>query len=222
MLPTTAHLDRLATPDAGGAVEVEESAGAIARGLFDDEVTVEHDGLQTRQQIVLAVDVRPAHLRATDQWIGEEVDELAQAIRLGNEVGVEDGEQFALGRLVSVLERAGFEASAIGAMNVVNIETLRGVFRDCGFGDADCFVSRVVEHLNLQLLARIVDCGNRFEQTIDDVQLVEEWKLNGDSRQFCFGESAAGPRDEFAITPEVDDLLDAISAVDGERAKIAK
>ena len=95
MLPATAHLDRLAAPDAGGAVEVEKAAGAIARGLFDDEMTVEHDRLQTRQQIVFAVDVRPAHLRATNQRIGEEVDELAQAVRLGNEVGVEDREQFA-------------------------------------------------------------------------------------------------------------------------------
>ena len=113
VLPATAHLDRLTTPDSGSAVEVEESARAIACGLFDDEVTVEHDGLQTRQKIVLAVDVRPAHLRAADHRIGEEVDELAQAVGLGNEVGIEDCEQFALGKLVSVLERAGFEASAI-------------------------------------------------------------------------------------------------------------
>ena len=141
VLPATAHLDRLAAPDTGRAVEVEESAGAIACGLFDDEVTVEHDGLQTRQKIVLAVDVRPAHLRAANQWIGEEVDELAQAVGLRNEVSIEDCEQFAFRKLVSVLERAGFEASAIGAMNVVDIKTLRSVFRDDRFSDSHCFVS---------------------------------------------------------------------------------
>ena len=72
----------------------------------------------------MAVDVRPAHLCATNHRIGEEVDQLAQAIGLGNEVGVEDREQFALGRLVAVFECAGFEAGAIRAMDVVNIETL--------------------------------------------------------------------------------------------------
>ena len=136
VLPAAAHLDRLATPDAGSAVEVEKAAGAIARGLFDDEMTVEHDRLQARQQVVIAVDVRPAHLRATDHRIGEEVDQLAQAIGLGNEVGVEDREQLALGKLVAVLERAGFETGAIGAMDVVNVETLRRILRDDRFGDA--------------------------------------------------------------------------------------
>jgi hypothetical protein len=79
--------------------------------------------------------VRPAHLRAADHRIGEEVDQLAQAIGLGNEVGVEDREQLALCRLVAVLERAGFESGAIGAMDVVDIETLLRVLRDDGFGD---------------------------------------------------------------------------------------
>src|SRR5262249_31504577 len=124
MLPAATHLDGLAAPDAGGAVEIEKSAGAIPCRLFDDEVTVEHDGLKTCQQIVLAVDVRPAHLRATDERVSKEVDELAQAVRLGNEVGVEDREQLAFRRLVAVLKRAGFEAGAIRAMDVMNVKTL--------------------------------------------------------------------------------------------------
>jgi hypothetical protein len=135
VLPAAARLDRLATPDAGGAVEVEKAAGAIARGLFDDEVPVEHDRLQTRQQVVTAVDVRPAHLRATDEWIGKEVDQLAEAIAFGDEVGVKDREQLALRGLVSVLECAGFETGAVHAMDVVNVETLSRILRDYGFRD---------------------------------------------------------------------------------------
>src|SRR5215472_12601150 len=61
VLPATAHFDGVSAPDAGGAIEIEEGAGAIAGGLFDDEVAVEHDGLQSRQQVVTAVDMRPAH-----------------------------------------------------------------------------------------------------------------------------------------------------------------
>jgi hypothetical protein len=101
----------------------------------------------------------------------------------------------------------------------VNVEALFRILRHDGFGDAHCFVSRIVEHLYLELLARVVDRRNGFEQALDDVQLVEEWKLDGDRGQLSFGKIRAGSRDEVFITPEVDDLLDTVRAVDGERAE---
>src|SRR5215208_3256211 len=163
--------------------------------------------------------MRPAHLRTTNHWIGEEVDELAQAIGLRNKVGVEDREQLTLGKLVAVLQRSGFESGAIGAVNVVDIKTLRRILRHDCFCDLDCLIGRIVENLDLQLVMRIVDCGHGFEQTIYHVELIKEWKLDRNSRQLRLGKSSAGMRDELAITPEVDDLLDAIRAIDGERAK---
>src|ERR1700682_1056403 len=74
VLPAAAHIDRVAPPDTSSTVEVEETTGAIACGLLDYEVAVEHDRLQASQKIVFTVDMRPAHLRTTDQRIGEEVD----------------------------------------------------------------------------------------------------------------------------------------------------
>src|SRR6266566_8440009 len=53
MLPATAHVNRGAPPDAGRAVEIEEAAGAIARRLLDNEMSVQHDRLQASQQVVL-------------------------------------------------------------------------------------------------------------------------------------------------------------------------
>ena len=73
--------------------------------------------------------------------------------------------------------------------------------------------------MNLQLFARVVDRGNCLEQSIDDVQFVEEWKLDRDYRQLMLSIPRARLRDEFAIAPEVDDLLDAIRAVDRERGE---
>src|ERR1043166_2296642 len=104
-------------------------------------------------------------------------------------------------------------------MDVVDIETLRRVLRDYCLRNSHGFVSRIVKHLNLELLAWIVERSHDFQQTIDDVQLVEEWKLDRDHRQLCFLVFAAGFRQEFTITPEVDHLLDAIRAVHGERAE---
>src|SRR5689334_22301920 len=182
-------------------------------------MTVEHDRLQTGQQVVIAVDVRPAHLRAADHRIGEEVDQLAQAIRLRNKVGVEDREQLAFGKLVAVLERAGFETGAVVAMDVMNVETLILILRDDCFGDAHCFVSRVVEYLDLELLAWVVDRGYGFQQAVDHVQFVEEWKLDSDRGQLSLGKISAGCRHKIFVAPEVDDLLDAVRAVNGERAE---
>ena len=62
VLPAAAVDDRLAAPDARGAVEVEEAAGAVAPAVLEDEVAVEEDRLHLGEQRVVAVDVAPAHL----------------------------------------------------------------------------------------------------------------------------------------------------------------
>ena len=83
----------------------------------------------------------PAHLRATHDRVGKEVNQLAQAIGLGHEIRVKDCEQLALGVLVSVFECACLEAGAIVAMDVLNIETLFGVLRHHRFGDVYGLIS---------------------------------------------------------------------------------
>ncbi len=45
VLPSTGVDDTGAAPDSGGAVEIEPAPGGVACGVFDDEMTVEEDGL---------------------------------------------------------------------------------------------------------------------------------------------------------------------------------
>src|SRR6185436_963869 len=52
---------------------------------------------------------------------------------------------------------------------------------------------------------------------IHDVKFVKEWKLDRDVRQFVLCVARAGRGHEISITPEIDDLFETISAVDGER-----
>ena len=219
MLPAAAHLDRFAPPDAGRAVEVEKIAAAIAGGLLNHEMPVEHDCLQARQQIVGTVDVGPAHLGATHNWVGEVVDQLAQKIRLRHKVGVKNRNQISLRGLHPVLKRAGFEAGAVVAMDVMNVETLRRVSFNCSARDAHRLVRGIVEHLNLQTIARIVDLSYRLDQTLDDVHFVEERKLHGDVRQLTFRECAFRTGWKFAIAPEIGDLLDAINSIDRQNSQ---
>ena len=173
MLPTAAHLDRLASPDSCRAVEVEETSAAIARGLLDHKMPVQHDRLQTCQQIVRTVDVGPTHLGAADSSVGEVMDELAQEIRLRHKIGVEDRNQLALRRLHPILQRARFKAGAIVAMKVRNVETCARVVLDRRPRNVHGFVNRVIQHLDLQKFARIINLGHCPDQAFHDVHFVE-------------------------------------------------
>src|SRR5713226_4904354 len=222
VLPAAAHLNRFAPPDSRGAVEIKKVAAPVARRLFDHKMTVEHDRLQPSQKVVRTVDVRPAHLRAADNRVGEVMDQLAQEIRLGHKVGIEDRNQIAFRRLHAMLQRARFESRAIVAMKVMNIETGPRVSIDRRARDVDCLVGGIVQHLNLQTVARVIDLNHRLHQTLDDIHLVKERKLHGDARQFCFRELAFRLWRKLRVPPELDDLLNAIRAIDREDGQDAE
>ena len=105
VLPAAGLVDGLTAPHSGGAVEVEEDVAARASRVLENEVAVEQDGFNFGEERVVAVDVRPARLHHADLRIGEVVDHLHQEIFGRDEVGVEDGDELALGRS-SVLRRA--------------------------------------------------------------------------------------------------------------------
>ena len=81
-----------------------------------------------------------------------------------------------------MFERAGFVAFAIGAMDVGDGHALRGEALHAVAGDFLRLVGGVVEHLNVEQLARIIETGDGFDQALDDVALVVNGKLNGDAR----------------------------------------
>ena len=104
-------------------------------------------------------------------------------------------------------------------MDVMNVETLRRVSRNRRARDARRLIRRIVEHLNLQTIARIVDLSYRLDQTLDDVHFVEERKLHRDVRQLTFRECAFRTGRELAVAPEIGDLLDAINSIDRQNSQ---
>src|SRR6266404_9691714 len=219
MLPAAAHLNRLASPDSGSAIEVEKISRAIPRGLLNHKVSIEHDRLQTGQKVVRTIDVGPAHLRTAYDRIGEVVNQLAQKIRFRHKVSIKDRDQIAFRRLQAVFQRPGFESRAILPMNIVNIETARRILCDCRARESHGLVGRIVEHLNFHPLMRIVNLAHRFHQTLDHVHLIEERELHSDKRQFAGGEFTLWLWRKPRVSPEVDYLLDAIDAINGQDRK---
>src|SRR6185436_19747886 len=77
VLPAARVIDRLAPPHAGGAVEIEEAAGAIAAAMLQDEVGVQQNRLNLGQQRVVAIEVTPARLHHPDLLVLLEMSERA-------------------------------------------------------------------------------------------------------------------------------------------------
>ncbi len=68
VLPAAGIFDGLFAPSARGAVEVDETSGAVAGGMFDHEVAVEEDGLATGEHGLGTVEVRPAASGRSRCW----------------------------------------------------------------------------------------------------------------------------------------------------------
>ena len=118
VLPAAGVVDGGAAPDAGGAVEVHEPAGAVAGRVLDDEVAVEEDGLALGEQAGVAVEVVPADLDHADLRVGEVVDDVVEDVDRGDEVGVEDGDVVAGGLLEALGQGPGLVAGAVGPVQV--------------------------------------------------------------------------------------------------------
>ena len=68
-------------------------------------------------------------------------------------------------------------------MVVLDVDALGGESADGDLGDAARLVGRVVEHLNLEPVARIIEAADRVDQPIGDIHLVVDRQLNSDDRK---------------------------------------
>jgi hypothetical protein len=172
VLPAARVVDGGAPPDARGAVEVEEAPAAVPAAVLEDEMTVEQNGLNPREQRVVFVDVAPAGLDHRDLLVAEVRHQPREEIGRRQEVGVEDGDELASRDLEAGFERAGFEAAAIRAVVVLDVDALRCEAPDGELGDAAGLVRRVVEHLDLEQLARVLDTADSVDEPVGHVHLV--------------------------------------------------
>ena len=180
VLPAAAVLDAGAAPEAGGPVEIKEAAAAAARGLLEHEMPIQEHGLHAGEQGVGAVQVAPAGLDHANLGIGEKVDRLAEQVRRRHEVGIKDEDEIALAGLKPFLERAGLEADAILAVDQLDIEPRLPEPVGLGPGDIAGLIRGIVEHLDLQQLARVIELADAFQKPLHDVELIEDGKLDGD------------------------------------------
>ena len=146
-------------------------------------VAIQHQGLDTGEQAMIAIHVLPAGLHHADSRVAEVTHDFLQERRLGDEVGVEDGDQLARGLLQTEVERAGFVSMAIRSAQIHGVDAALPQLFDRGARDAFRLVGGVVEHLQLEAVARVIESAGSVEQATHDGGLVVQRQLHGDGRQ---------------------------------------
>ena len=193
MRPAARIVDAGPPPDAGRSVETEEQPGRHARALLDPEVRVEHHGLRRGEQRAAAIEVRPARLHHPDPRVAEVPGEAHEEVRGGNEVGVEQRDPLAAGFQESGCQRAGLEAVPVAPPPHARLDAPLSKERHGTIDPLAGVVGRVVEHLDLEPLARVLECAGRGDQPLDHAPLVVDRQLDGEERQRC-GEGGRGGR----------------------------
>src|SRR3981081_2889839 len=151
--------------------------------MLENEVSIEQDRLDLREDGIVAVDVGPARLHHPDSRSSEVVDGAQQEVFRRSEVGVEDGDEFTLRRLHSFCQRSRLETLAVCTVMVADGMTKRGIALDQTARDFNGFVSGVVEHLYVKFLFWIFQLADGLKQPLDDILLIEDRKLHRDPRQ---------------------------------------
>src|SRR5690606_16099238 len=183
ILPAPCVQNGTHAPDAAGAVEVHQPSGAVAGGLFDDEMPIQRKALPHRQYIVFAVQVSPTRLyHAKLRIVYQRRDGSAQKIGIRCEVSVEDGDHFnAFEERQPVCQRSGFVALPRAPAHVLNVQPTFLQLRDFVGDDRGGFVGRIVKYLNRQFLTGVVKLRNGIQKALDYVHLIVNGKLNGNS-----------------------------------------
>jgi hypothetical protein len=125
----------------------------------------------------------PARLDHADVVLGEVRQRALEEVGRRDEVGVENGHELARRLLQTSFQRPGLVAAAVHTVEIGDIQTPGGMPSNRELGDLLGLVGRVVQNLDLEQVARILNSAHRFNESIDDVHLVIERQLDGDGRQ---------------------------------------
>ncbi|MEY2601540.1 MAG: hypothetical protein QOJ36_859 [Verrucomicrobiota bacterium] len=200
VLPAASLLDTRAAPKTGRAVEIKKASASTARRLLKQKMAVQKHGLHPRQQRVASIQMTPPGLDHADLRIGEKMDCPLKQIWRGDEVGIENANKLTGGRFEPDCERTGLESGPVDAMNQLNIEAALSQCFRTRCSHLARIVGRIVQHLDLQQISRVIELTDRTQKALDYVNFVKNWKLDRYSWQLP--EMAGRDRCAFAVLQE--------------------
>src|SRR5712692_479633 len=137
--------------------------------MLENEMSIEQNRLYLCEDGIVAIDVSPARLHHANPGNGEVVDGSQQKVFRRSEIGVEDGNEFTLGRLHPFSQCSRLEAFAVRTVMVADGMAQRGIALDQTAGNLDGLVGGVVEHLNVEFLSRIFQLADGIKQPLYNV-----------------------------------------------------
>ena len=190
--------------------------------MLNHEVPIKQDRFHLGKKRVIAIEMGPACLHKSYGIVGapvgagKVVDHLHEPVAGRGKVGIEDSDKFAGRGVEAVVERAGLVAVAVGAVNVLDRRSRGRIASNNGPRGLLGLVRRVIEQLDLQAVARVIECADACEQALDHELLVVDGQLNGDARQLveAVGRLSGGIAAIFEVG--IDELV-AMHAEEGKR-----
>ena len=177
-LPSPRVDERLAAPQPRGPVEVEEPSPTKATLLLQKEVAIEEKPLRPGEPRVVLVEVVPPGLHHPHAGVGHRGEEFLEEGRRGDEIGVEDEYVLTRGRFQARGERARLVAGSHAAVEHLDVHAPAPPCPRPLPGERRGLVGGVVQHLDLQVRARMAQPARRVDEPLHHVLLVENGQLN--------------------------------------------
>ena len=151
--------------------------------MLDLEVGVQQERLGPRQPALALVQVAPGGLHHADRPVRKRGQEAPHELRLRDEVGVQHQEELAVSPAEAVGESAGLEARTGVPADVVDANASAAPVGRTGRRDLRRCIGGVIQDLDVEQPPGIVEPAGRVDQPLDDVGLVVDGQLDGDSGQ---------------------------------------
>lgn len=181
VVPSARVVERLPAPQPRRPVELEEPAATVPSPLLHQEVPVQQNRLRAGQPRFVFVEVLPAGLHHADPGIGHGREELFEEAWLGKEIGVENEDVVAGGRVEALGEGARLVAAPVGAVEDGDVDASPPPFVGAPPGAGGGVVGGVVEDLDLEEVAGVGEAAGGVDEALDNVRLVVDGKLDGDA-----------------------------------------
>src|SRR5437764_15385168 len=120
MLPAAGIFDGLAAQHSRSPVEVEEIAGPRSRSMFQDEMAVKEERFHLGKKVEIAIEIAPPGLHDSDSRVREMVNRPEEKLRRRHKIGVEYGDELAVGCRQTLLQRASLEAFPMRPLMILN------------------------------------------------------------------------------------------------------
>ena len=164
----------------------------------------------------------PTRLDHSDFRISKKLNSAPEQVWLWDKIGVENTDKITFGRHEAGSESTGFETGAIDAMNELNVEAAPAQFVRAGRSQLPRIIGRIIQHLNLKKLPRVVQFADGAKQALDHVNFVKDRQLHRHLRQLFKSPGRDGftvPVFEKQVDYEV--AMDSVGRKTNEHAQVA-